>query len=281
MKKFMVLAIAFIFTLFMAVSAMAEDLPVDEDVKEGKVSEEDVGDADTVADEAESSEDENLPVEEVKGVSSPSMPAESAKSVYFGDVRIYVGYTTLSMGDYNDLADVKDVNSTTAQNVTGGILLGVDLGYKISSYFSIGPKIQFINALSDGVTDKHVIELRALPLYGGINGNFFIPDASMRINIGAYAGYVFCFGSLEQYVGNLATEVKKATLSGGGFAADFELGVNIHLNSALSIGIAGGYRLANLSSVKSDGNFNDVINFDGSSFDLSGINILAAVNMNY
>ncbi|PKL92696.1 MAG: hypothetical protein CVV21_02760 [Candidatus Goldiibacteriota bacterium HGW-Goldbacteria-1] len=280
MKRYAILLAALLLFFIPAAIFAAETLPVDADIQSGKVS---VEDTKPSAEEAEAAEEaEEL---DTKGAeqpeTSPALPDEASKSIYFGDVRFFAGYTTLNMADYNKFA-----SNSNIQQIKSALLVGVDFGIKILQCLSAGPRVEFIKAFAEGTGTLNKIDVSLLPVMAGLTYSYYLTDLDFIISAGAYAGYAWANGTFEENVGGTANVPKRSEIYGSCFAADFDLRLDYMINTAISAGITAGYRIANLPTMKAKGTYietDTVINASENdiAFDFSGLVIGAGVLMNY
>ncbi len=281
MKRTTILSAVFLLFFLPAFAAAAESLPVDEDIQTGKIQPADTA---PVEEEKEATQEpEELDTKGAEqGESSPALPEEASKSIYFGDVRFFAGYTTLNMSDYN-----KAASSAGIQQLKSGLLVGVDFGIKILQCLSAGPRVEFIKAYAEGAGTLDKVDISLLPVMAGLTYSYYLTDIDLIVSAGAYAGYAWANGTFEENVGGTANVPERSEIYGASFAADFDLRLDYMINTALSAGITAGYRIADITSMKAKGAYIDnatvVDPADGSdlAFDFSGLVIGAGVSMNY
>ncbi|HDT14916.1 MAG TPA: hypothetical protein ENN55_01775, partial [Firmicutes bacterium] len=200
-----------LFILVFAVLIYSENLAIDPDIRSGEYTETSP-DIDMGIDDYES---EELPVSEsAMNESSPAMPSAALKSIYFGDVKISAALALPAMDDFNDLA-----GENGFQKISYALSFDIVLGYKISEFLSLGPKIGFIKGISDGVTTNDSAEINLIPAAGGLTGGIFLADNKLRVSAGIYGGYAFVNGKITEYV-PIAEASQAAELSGNGIYAD-------------------------------------------------------------
>lgn len=257
--------------------------------------------------EEENLEDMPTTVDETANESEPepNMPEIKKESTYFGVVDIWGGYTTLAMGKVNDMLGENTLypNGTTTK-ITGGYVLGVDLGFMLIKDLplALGLRVELIGSTQGkftgdlGITSTSLtLDSSLIPIMAGASYTFEIPETQISVSADLYAGYsiakaTYVNDSKLFGVGDKITSV----YNGSAFTLDIGATVNYQINEPTSAGITLGYRTANVASMTADKdvvvNSVTVINkgdkFEDSGnntvpFDFSGFNIGVNVDMKY
>ncbi len=279
MKNFILI---FFLLLLACFSFGAETLPVDEDIKKGRVSEKDF-----ILTESENELNETPEELDIKDAdeneSSPSMPEEADKSIYFGDVRIIIQYTSLSMKDFNNLAGSK------IKHISNGLDLGLALGIKINSYFSPFFRFDIITSLTEPGNFDFVMYTNAVPIDAGLEYSFYIPESPLRITLSSCGGLTIAYGKYDS-IDHEKIPYEEIRTFGTGFNIITDISIQYHLSSALSAGFTAGYRFMPVSKMTIiDGNniegtkTGQVLKAEGKDiiFDYSGLTAGLSIEMNY
>ena len=206
------------------------------------------------------------------------------------------GYTTVSMGDWNDFLAAAKLSSPTFtyNKIQDGVISGLNVGYEISPWL-IGLKtgylgfVQTKGSLTVGTTNVNIIaDMSLIPIMLG--GAYSLElNKDLSLCLGLYGG--IGMNSLKLTT-NSGTTTAFVSYAGSGFVGDLSIDLNYKVSKGISVGFTTGYRLANI--LESDvTDFtpgtgytlkSPLMNFTGTkslAFDFSGLTLGANVNISF
>ena len=197
-----------------------------------------------------------------------------AGGLYAGmaDISVSSGYLFGSMDDMNNFMEDVGENVTGAADTetnldksAGGFFINGDISVLLSDeimiiarggYYKPGQaQVEVLNDTYGNTTTT--LDFTMAPVMAGLGYKYKLMGTPIILTTKALAGYSFAYSEIKNKTWDEATEeVETGDLSGGGFAADFEVGVSFEFSENFRLGAAGGYRVANVPELTANNEIN-------------------------
>lgn len=212
-----------------------------------------------------------------------------------GEIEIspWVGFTTVAMGDVNDL--FKEMSESLPagdkiEEIGSGLTLGVDLMFEVDEGIKIGPRIGYIlpsKSKNDIEGIKFNIATSLIPIQFGGKYSTELQEG-LNFTGGAFVGI-----GLGKFVSEMKIpgETIEFPYSGSGLVFDLSAGIDYALAENIAIGANLGYRLAKIAEMTADKDVEvddlkkgDKIKDDNDKaveIDFSGVSIAATIQFKF
>lgn len=191
----------------------------------------------------------------------------------FFEANVAGGYTTLAMGELNDLiAKASPANNT---QIKSGFYVTADAGITLLPFLKLSPRVGLIagsQGKTTGLLSETTIDTMLFPMELGLAADISIPLSGLSARAGVWGGVGMATLATGTKTAGVLTN--SAYYSGNGFTAEALAALRYSIVPFLSLSLEAGYRLANISKV-ADSNGKDLKKnaTDAAAIDFSGANV--------
>lgn len=196
-----------------------------------------------------------------------SVPASA-----FFEANVAAGYTTLAMGELNEL--IEKASPTSNTQIKSGYYVSADAGVSLLPFLKLAPRVAYIAASqgkTSGATTETTIDANLVPMELGLTADLGVPLSGFSARAGVWGGVGMA--TLATGTKTNGVLVNSSYYSGNAFTAEALAAARFSIMPFLSLSLEAGYRLANIAKMtSSDGKDFKKNATDAASVDFSGAN---------
>lgn len=193
-----------------------------------------------------------------------SVPAHA-----FFEANVDAGYTTVAMGDLNDL-----ITGSSDTKFKDGFYISADAGISLLPFLKISPRVAYIQATQAKIGTS-TLDASLVPMELGLTADVGAPGTGISIRAGLWGGYG---------MGMLKTEgssVSNNLYQGGAFTGEILGSARYKFLPFLSLNLEAGYRLAKIDKMQDGAGKSLNTGSKDIAVDFSGMNLGGGVTFSF